>query len=72
MDDVRGDFLGPPHGTTPAAVIANIDCRYTLELPHDHLCFGPKIRKIGIALHTPVLLYKSGGLGGSQCMVMFS
>ena len=24
MDDVRGDFLGPPHGTTPAAVIALI------------------------------------------------
>ena len=23
MDDVRGDFLGAPHGTTPAAVIAN-------------------------------------------------
>ena len=23
MDDVQGDFLGPPHGTTPAAVIAN-------------------------------------------------
>ena len=23
MDDVHGDFLGPPHGTTPAAVIAN-------------------------------------------------
>ena len=23
MDDVRGDFLGPPHGTTPVAVIAN-------------------------------------------------
>ena len=23
MDDVRGDFLGPPHGATPAAVIAN-------------------------------------------------
>ena len=23
MDDVRGDFLGPPQGTTPAAVIAN-------------------------------------------------
>ena len=21
MDDVRGDFLRPPHGTTPAAVI---------------------------------------------------
>ena len=23
MDDVRGYFLGPPHGTTPAAVIGN-------------------------------------------------
>ena len=23
MDDVRGDVLGPPQGTTPAAVIAN-------------------------------------------------
>ena len=23
MDDVRGDFLEPPHGTAPAAVIAN-------------------------------------------------
>ena len=23
MDDVRGYLLGPPHGTTPAAVIAN-------------------------------------------------
>ena len=23
MDDVRGDFLGPPQGTVPAAVIAN-------------------------------------------------
>ena len=23
MDDVRGDFLGPPHGTTLAAIIAN-------------------------------------------------
>ena len=23
MDDVRGDFLGPPHGTIPAVVIAN-------------------------------------------------
>ena len=23
MNDVRRDFLGPPHGTTPAAVIAN-------------------------------------------------
>ena len=23
MDYVRGDFLGPPHDTTPAGVIAN-------------------------------------------------
>ena len=23
MDDVRGDFLGPPHGTTPTAVNAD-------------------------------------------------
>ena len=23
LDDVRGDFLGPPHDTTPAAVIAS-------------------------------------------------
>ena len=25
-----------------------------------NLCFGAKIRKIGMPLHTPVLLYKSG------------
>ena len=25
MDDVREDVLGPPHGTTPAAVKANIN-----------------------------------------------
>ena len=25
-----------------------------------NLCFGAKIRKIGIALQTPVILYKSG------------
>ena len=23
MDDVQGDFLGPPHDTIPAAIIAN-------------------------------------------------
>ena len=39
----------------------NIDCGYTLEPP---LCFGTKIRKIGIPLHIPVLLYKSGVQGG--------
>ena len=31
MDDVRVDFLEPPHGTTPAAVIENKNktSRYT-------------------------------------------
>ena len=45
----------------------NIDCGYTLEPPrrggsnkYHNLCFGAKIRKIGIPLHTPVLLYKCG------------
>ena len=40
----------------------NIDCGYTLEPPTSthNLCFRAKIRKIGIPLHTPVLLYKSG------------
>ena len=45
----------------------NIDCGYTLEsLPEavltstHNLCFGLIIRKIGIPLQTPVLLYKSG------------
>ena len=32
MDDVRGDFLGMPHGTTPAAVLANkIRIEFLLE-----------------------------------------
>ena len=47
----------------------NIDCGYTLEPPRrgeavltstHNLCFGAKIRKIGIPLQTPVFLYKSG------------
>ena len=45
----------------------NIDCGYMLEPQGEavqrsthNLCFGAKIRKIGISLHTPVLLYKSG------------
>ena len=45
----------------------NIDCGYTLEPPRltstHNLCFRAKIRKIGIPLHTPVLLYKSGVQG---------
>ena len=35
----------------------NIDCGYTLELPH-----RAKIRKIGMPLYNPVLLYKRGGI----------
>ena len=36
-----------------------IDCGYTLDL-----CFGAKIRKIGIPPHTPVLLYINMGFKG--------
>ena len=57
----------------------NIDCGYTLEPPRrgsltstHNLCFGAKIRKIGIPLRTPVLPYKSGVQGGTQYTVMFS
>ena len=32
-----------------------------------NLCFGAKIRKIGVPLHTPVLLYKSGVQGDVHC-----
>ena len=39
----------------------NIDCLAKAVLTSTHnLCFGAKIRKIGILLRTPVLLYKSG------------
>ena len=47
----------------------NIDCGYTLEPPwrggsnEYTLCFGAKIRKVGIPPHTPVFLYKSGFKG---------
>ena len=37
-----------------------------------NLCFGAKIRKIGIPLHTPVLLYKIGVQGGIHYTDMFS
>ena len=45
----------------------NIDCGYMLEPPwrgasndYHNLCFGAKIRKIAIPLHTPVLKFQSG------------
>ena len=37
-----------------------------------NLCFGVKIRKIGIPLRTPVLLYKSGVQGGIHYTDMFA
>ena len=37
-----------------------------------NLCFGAKIRKIGIPLRTPVLLYKNGVQGGIYITDMFS
>ena len=49
----------------------NIDCGYTLEPPrrggsnkHPKSMFRSKNKKIGILLHTPVLLYKSEVEGG--------
>ena len=48
----------------------NIDCG-VLTSTHN-LCFGAKIRKIGLPLHTPVLLYKSRVLGGIYFTDMFS
>ena len=51
----------------------NIDCGYTLEPPVNrlsiltsthNLCFRAKLRNLGIPLHIPVLLYKSGVQGG--------
>ena len=61
----------------------NIDCGYTLEPPRrggaeavltstHNLCFGAKIRKIGIPLYNPVLLYKGGVYGGIHYTDMFS
>ena len=37
-----------------------------------YILFGAKIRKIGIPLQTPVLLYKSGVQGGIHYTDMFS
>ena len=58
----------------------NIDCGYTLEPPRrggsneypQSTYFGAKIRKIGIPLRTPVLLYKGGVQGGIYITDMFS
>ena len=50
----------------------NIDNTEAVLMSTHNLCFGSKIRKIGILLQTPVLLYKSVVLGGIHCTDMFS
>ena len=46
---------------------------WVLKIVGTHnLCFGAKIRKIGIPLQTPVFLYKSGVQGGILFKDMFS
>ena len=57
----------------------NIDCGYKLELPcrggsnqYPQSMFWSKNKKIGIQLHTPVLLYKSEVQGGIHFKDMFS
>ena len=52
----------------------NIDCGYMLEPPRStqNLCFGAKIRKIGIFLQIPVFLYKCGVQGGIHFTDIFS
>ena len=57
----------------------NIDCRYTLEPPcrggsneyPQSMFWSKKIRKIGIPLHTPLLLYKCGIQRGIHYTDMF-
>ena len=62
MDDVRGDFIGPPHGTTPAAVIANknfyfntiSDCSQSTSFSATvqmHMPWCPFITSVRIKLH---------------------
>ena len=55
---------------TPAA-LSCIEMGYKRGLVHN-LCFGAKIRKIGIPQLTPVLLYKCGVQGGIHYTDMFS
>ena len=58
----------------------NIDCGYTLEPPrqggsneYPQSMFWSKIKNnLGIPLHTPVLLYKSGVQGGIHYTDMFA
>ena len=50
-----------------------IDCGYAAVLTSTHNpCFGSKIRKLGIPLHIPVFLYKSGVYMSIHFTDMFS
>ena len=61
MGDVRGDFLGPPHDTTPATVMANLVKKK----------YGPFIRrKIKIALF-PLTCRRRGRVGRSENLFIF-
>ena len=73
-----GCTLAPPHiggsNEYPQSMFWSNNKKNTeavLTSTHN-LCFGAKIRKIGIPLQTPVLLYKSGIQGGIHCTDMFS
>ena len=67
MDDVWGDFLGTPHRTTPAAVIANKPMAVSSKILHQIL-FGEKNgknnnfteKKIMYRLVSPTLDYNLG------------
>ena len=57
----------------------DIDCGYTLEPPrrggsneYPQSMFWSKNKKIGIPMHTPVLLYKGGVQGGIHYTDMFA
>ena len=55
------------------AKIENFIRKFEAVLTSTHnLCFGAKIRKIGIPLHTPVFVYKSGVQGGKHYTDMLS
>ena len=67
MDDVRGDFLGPPHGTTPAAVIANkIIVRSFGSSKNTKLEDGPYCTISGNE-PSSVTLYKTGSESQTFC-----
>ena len=67
MNDVRGDFLGPPHGTTPAAVIANKNIFRSLgSSKNTKLEDGPYCTISGNE-PSSVTLYKTGSESQTVC-----